>query len=339
MRDLAIDLGTANTLVWHADRGLMYSQPTVIAVNEKTNEVLSVGGEAWRMIGRTPSYVVATRPLARGAIDDFDVTQRMIRLLFSRVGIGRFPRPNVVIAVPSAITEIERRAVEEAAEQAGAKNAYLVEEPVAAAIGSGLPIQEPTGNLVVDVGGGTTEIAVMSLGGIVVSRAIRTGGFDLDAAISNYVRKEYTLAIGERTAEAVKHAVGSAYPLPEEGRVEIRGRDLVVGLPRTVVVSSEEIREALEEPLSDIVDAVKDCLSETPPELTQDVVVRGIFLTGGGALLQGLDRRLEAETGLPVHITDDALETVVRGTGTCLGSLDTLRELFLPKNKRKIWSS
>ena len=340
MRDLAIDLGTANTLVWIEGRGIVYSEPTVIALNSKTNQVLAVGDEAWRMIGRTPGYIVATRPLRRGAIDDFDVTQRMIRLLFSRVGAGRFPRPTVVVAVPSAITEVERRAVEEAAERAGAKTAYLIEEPVAAAIGAGLPIHEPAGNLVVDIGGGTTEIAVISLGGIVVSKAIRTAGFDIDAAIQTHIRKEYTLAIGERTAEAVKIAIGSAYPLADELRAEIRGRDLAAGLPRTLIVSSEEIRSAIEEPVCAIVDAVKDALAQTPPELAQDVLNRGIWLTGGGGLLQGLDRRIATETDIPTYVTEDALETVVRGAGVCIRSLADHVELFMPRSKRRrIWTA
>jgi rod shape-determining protein MreB and related proteins len=340
VRGLAIDLGTANTLVWHDARGIVYSEPTVIALNAKTNQVLAVGHEAWKMIGRTPGYIVATRPLRRGAIDDFDVTQRMIRLLFQRVGAARiFPRPTVVVAVPSAITEVERRAVEEASERAGARQCFLIEEPVAAAIGAGLPIQEPAGNFVCDIGGGTTEIAVISLGGPVVMKAIRIAGFDMDAAITNFVRKEYTLAIGERTAEAVKIAIGSAYPLAHELRAEVRGRDLATGLPRTLTLSSEEVRLALEDAVSAIVDAVKDALSETPPELSQDVLRRGIHLTGGGALLQGLDRRLHQETDIPVHVTDDALETVVTGAGRCLAETGMLRELFLPKSKRRrIWT-
>ncbi|HVE91217.1 MAG TPA: rod shape-determining protein [Actinomycetota bacterium] len=340
MRDLAIDLGTANTLVWSDGKGIVYSEPTVIALNTKTQAVLAVGNEAWQMIGRTPGYIVATRPLRRGAIDDFDITQRMIRMLFAKVGAGRFFRSNVVVAVPSAITQVERRAVEEAAEKAGARAAYLVEEPVAAAIGAGLPINEPAGNMVVDIGGGTSEIAVISLGGVVVCKAIRTGGFDIDAAISNYVRKEYTLAIGERTAEAIKIAIGSAYPMHQELRAEIRGRDLAAGLPRTMAISSEEIRVAIDEPVTAIVDAVKDALSQTPPELGQDIMSRGIFLTGGGALLQGLDRRLSQETDIPVHVTENALETVVQGAGKCLESLREMQELFLPKIKRKrIWSA
>ena len=340
MRDIAIDLGTANTLVFSEGRGIVYSEPTVIALNTKTQGVLAVGHEAWRMIGRTPGYIVATRPLRRGAIDDFDVTQRMIRLLFAKVGSGRFPRPNVVISVPSAITEVERRAVEEAAEKAGARNAFLVEEPVAAAIGANLPIHEPAGNFVVDIGGGTSEIALISLGGVVVAKAIRIGGFDIDAAIMNYVRKEYTLAIGERTAEALKIAIGSAYPLHNELRAEIRGRDLAAGLPRTVVISSEELRVAIDEPVTAIVDAVKDALAETPPELSTDIIRRGIHLTGGGALLQGLDRRLHQETDITIHTAQNALETVVMGAGKCLESLRDHQELFLPKAKRRrIWSA
>ena len=340
MRNVAIDLGTANTLIWHEGRGIVYSEPTVIALNTTTNEVLAVGHDAWRMIGRTPGYIVATRPLRRGAIDDFDVTQRMIRLLFSRTGIGRFPRPKTVIAVPSAISEVERRAVEEAAERAGARTAFLIEEPVAAAIGAGLPIHEPAGNMIVDIGGGTTEIAVISLGGVVVSNAIRIGGFDIDAAVQTYMRKEYTLAIGERTAEAVKIEIGSAYPMASELRAEIRGRDLAAGLPRTVAISSEEIRTAIEEPVTAIVDAVKDALAETPPELGHDILTRGIFLTGGGALLHGMDRRISQETDIGVHVTEHALESVVMGAGRCLEASDLVQELFLPKIKRRrIWTA
>jgi rod shape-determining protein MreB len=305
------------------------NEPTVIALNSKTQQVLAMGQEAWQMIGRTPGYIVAVRPLRQGAITDFDITQRMIRLLLQRAGISRFTRPRVLICVPSAITEVERRAVEEAARRAGAAGAYLIEQPMAAAIGAGLPIHEPLGNMVVDVGGGTTETAVISLGGIVALQAIRVGSFDIDASIQTYVRREYGIAIGERTAEQIKMAIGSAHPLDDEVKAEVRGRDLMSGLPKTVILSPEEVREAIEEQVGAIVDSVVQCLGQAPPELAQDLIVQGIHLVGGGGMLRGLDRRLAQETAIPVHLVDAPLECVVLGAGKCLESFDSLKVMFM----------
>ena len=307
----------------------MLNEPTVIALNERTQQVLAMGHDAWQMIGRTPGYIVAARPLRQGAITDFDITQRMIRLLLQRAGVSRFNRPRVLICVPSAITEVERRAVEEAARRAGAAGAYLIEQPMAAAIGAGLPIHEPLGSMVVDVGGGTTETAVISLGGIVALQAIRVGGFDIDASIQTYVRREYGIAIGERTAEQIKMAIGSAYPTDDEVKAEVRGRDLMSGLPKVVILSPEEVREAIEEQVGAIVDSVVQCLGQAPPELAQDLIVEGIHLVGGGGLLKGLDRRLAQETAIPVHVVDAPLECVVLGAGKCLESFDSLKVMFM----------
>ena len=288
-----------------------------------------MGHEAWQMIGRTPGYIQAVRPLRKGAITDFDITQRMIRLLLQRAGVSRFNRPRVVICVPSAITEVERRAVEEAARRAGAAGAYLIEQPMAAAIGAGLPIHEPLGNMVVDVGGGTTETAVISLGGIVALQAIRVGSFDIDAAIQTYVRREYGIAIGERTAEEIKVAIGSASPTADAVKAEVRGRDLMAGLPKTVILSPEEVRHAIDEQVSAIVDSVVQCLGQAPPELAQDLIVQGIHLVGGGGMLSGLDQRLAEETAIPVHLVEAPLECVVLGAGKCLEEFDSLRVMFM----------
>jgi len=328
-RDLAIDLGTANTLVYARDRGIVLNEPTVIALNEKTQAVLAMGHDAWQMIGRTPGYIVAVRPLRKGAITDFDITQRMIRLLLKRAGVTRFNRPRVLICVPSAITEVERRAVEEAARRAGAADPYLIHQPMAAAIGAGLPIHEPLGNMVVDVGGGTTETAVISLGGIVALQAIRVGSFDIDASIQTYVRRDYGMAIGERTAEEIKLAIGSAYPVDDSVKAEVRGRDLMTGLPKTVILSPDEVRAAIDEQVSAIVDSVVQCLGQAPPELAQDLIGQGIHLVGGGGMLRGLDRRLEEETAIPVHLVDAPLECVVLGAGRCLEAFDSLKVMFM----------
>ena len=328
-RDLAIDLGTANTLVYARGRGIVLNEPSVIALNQQTGDVLAMGQEAWHMIGRTPGYIVAVRPLRQGAITDFEITQRMIRLLLQRAGLSRFHRPRVLICVPSAITEVERRAVKEAARQAGAAEAQLIEQPMAAAIGAGLPIHEPLGNMIVDVGGGTTEVAVISLGGIVALQAIRVGSFDIDASIQTYVRREYGIAIGERTAEEIKLAIGSAYPTEDEVKAEVRGRDLMSGLPKTVILSPEEVRGAIEEQVRAIVDAVVHCLGQAPPELAQDLIVQGINLVGGGGMLRGLERRISEETQLPVHLVDAPLECVVLGAGKCLEAFESLRVLFM----------
>ncbi len=328
-RDLAIDLGTANTLVYARGRGIVLNEPSVIALNSRTGDVLAMGHEAWQMIGRTPGYIVAVRPLRQGAITDFDVTQRMIRLLLQRAGVSRLNRPRVVICVPSAITEVERRAVTEAARRAGAADAQLLEQPMAAAIGAGLPIHEPLGNMVVDIGGGTTETAVISLGGVVALQAIRVGSFDIDAAIQTYVRREYGIAVGERTAEEIKVAIGSAWDVGDEVKAEVRGRDLMTGLPKTVILSPSEVRHAIEEQVSAICDSVIACLGDAPPELAQDLIVQGIHLVGGGGMLRGLDVRLANETNIPVHLVDAPLECVVLGAGRVIESYDSLKVMFM----------
>jgi rod shape-determining protein MreB len=328
-RDLAIDLGTANTLVYAKGRGIVLNEPTVIALDSRTNTVLNMGREAWQMIGRTPGYIVAVRPLRKGAITDFDITQRMIELLLKRAGISRFGRPRVLICVPSAITAVERRAVEEAARAAGANSVSLIEQPTAAAIGAGLPIHQPLGNMVCDIGGGTTETAVISLGGVVALEAIRVGSFDIDATIQAYVRREYGIAIGERTAEEIKVAIGSAWPMDDAVKAEVRGRDLMSGLPKTVILAPEEVREAIEEQVGAIVDAVLRCLGSAPPELSQDLLTQGLHLVGGGGMLKGLDRRLSEETGLPVKLVEAPLECVVMGAGKCIEDFDAVHDLLL----------
>jgi rod shape-determining protein MreB and related proteins len=326
--DLAIDLGTANTLVFQEGGGIVFNQPTVVAIETPTGAVLALGGEAWEMIGRTPAKIVAIRPLRRGAITDYEVTEQMIRLILKRMGVGRFSRPKVLICVPSAITEVERRAVRDATTTAGARDVFLVEEPMAAAIGAGLPIHEPLGNLIVDVGGGTTEVAMLSMGGIISQRSIRVGGFDMDDSVQLYVRRQYGIAIGERTAERVKIATGSAYPSAEATSAQIQGREIATGMPRAAELSQEEIREALAESVNAIVQSTRDTLSESDPELGHDVLERGIFLTGGGALLHGLDMRISQECEVPVHLTDQPLETVVLGAGRCLELLAESSQLF-----------
>jgi rod shape-determining protein MreB and related proteins len=328
-RDIAIDLGTANTLVYQKQRGILFSEPTVIALNKETGVVLAMGEEAWHMIGRTPGYIVAVRPLRAGAISDFDITEKLIRLILQKSGVTRFSRPRVLVCVPSALTEVERRAVEEATLSAGARTCYLIEEPMAAAIGAGLPIHEPMGNLVVDVGGGTTEVALISLGGVVTNAAVRMGGFDLDAAIQSYVRREYAMAIGERTAEKIKIAIGSAFPRMQEEKAEIRGRDMSSGLPKNIIITSEELREAINEQLRLVVGAVIDCIGSSPPDLVQDVLMTGITLTGGGGMLSGLDMLLSQEAEVPVHVTEQPLESVVLGAGKCLESFQDLKQIFL----------
>jgi rod shape-determining protein MreB len=328
-RDLAIDLGTANTLVYQRQRGILFAEPTVLALNKETGAVLAMGEEAWRMIGRTPGYIVAVRPLRSGAISDFDVTEKLIRLILQRSGVSRWARPKVLVCVPSALTEVERRAVEEATLSAGARSCHLIEEPMAAAIGAGLPIHEPLGNLVVDVGGGTSEVALISMGGIVTNTAVRVGGFDLDAAIQNYVRREYTIAIGERTAERIKISIGSAFPMAQEEKAELRGRDLASGMPKNILITSEEIREALTEPVRAIVSATIECIGSSPPDLVQDVLTQGITLTGGGGMLAGLDMLLSQEAEVPVHVTEQPLEAVVLGAGRCLEAFQNLKSVFL----------
>jgi rod shape-determining protein MreB len=333
-RDIAVDLGTANTLVYVRGRGVVLNEPSVVALNTETQGILAVGTEAKRMIGRTPSNIVVIRPLKDGVIADFDVTERMLRYFIQQVHRRRaFAKPRIVVAVPSGITSVEQRAVKEAGYQAGARRVYIIEEPMAAAIGSGMPIHEPTGNMIVDIGGGTTEVAVISLGGVVTSQSVRTGGDEIDAAIISYVKKEYSLLLGERTAEEIKMSIGSAFPLPDEPSAEIRGRDLVSGLPKTIVVSSEEIRKAIEEPVNDIIDAIKTTLDKCPPELAGDVMDRGIVLTGGGALLRGLDERLRHETGMPVLLADNPLHSVALGSGKCVEDFEALQQVLVAESR------
>ena len=333
-RDMAVDLGTANTLVYVRGRGIVLDEPSVVAINTRTGAVLAVGSEAKRMIGRTPGHIIAIRPLKDGVIADFDVTEQMLRHFIRAVHKRRFlTKPRVIVCVPSGITGVEQRAVEEATVQAGARAAYIIEEPVAAAIGAGLPVHEPAGNMVVDIGGGTTEVAIISLGGIVTSQSIRVGGDGIDAAIITHIKREYSLMLGERTAEEIKIAIGSAYPLPDEPEAEVRGRDLVSGLPKTIVVSAEEIRQAIEEPVNATVSAVKNTLDKAPPELAADVMDNGIVLTGGGALLHGLDERLKHETGMPIHIPSDPLTCVVVGSGKCLEEFETLKKVLISSSR------
>ena len=333
-RDMVVDLGTANTLVYVRGRGIVLNEPSVVAINTKSGAILAVGAEAKRMIGRTPAHIVAIRPLKDGVIADFDVTEKMLRYFIQKVHRRSFlAKPRVVVCVPSGITGVEQRAVEEATISAGARSAYIIEEPMAAAIGAGLPVHEPTGNMVVDIGGGTTEVAVVSLGGIVTSQSIRIGGDELDESIINYIKKEYSLMLGERTAEEIKMEIASAFPLPEEQQAEIRGRDLVSGLPKTIIVSAEEIRRAIEEPVNAIVDAVKNSLDKTPPELAADIMDKGIVLAGGGSLLKGLDERLKHETGMPIHIAEDPLFAVAIGSGKCLEEFESLKRVLISSTR------
>jgi rod shape-determining protein MreB len=322
-------------LVYARGEGIVLNEPSVIALNSRTNEVLAMGRDAWKMIGRTPSYIVAVRPLRKGAITDFEVTQEMIRLLLKRVGVNRFNRPRVVICVPSAITAVEKRAVTEAARKAGATEAQLIEQPMAAAIGAGLSINEPMANMVVDIGGGTSETALISLGGVVALQAVRVGSFDIDAAIITYIRREYGIAIGEQTAEEIKILIGSAHPTPDEVRAEVRGRELMSGLPKTVILSAAEVREAIAEPVNAMVDSVLSCVGEAPPELAQDLIEHGIHLVGGGALLKGLDLRLSKESEVPVRIVRQPLESVVLGAGRVVESYEELRDMFMGARVRR----
>ncbi len=329
-RDIGIDLGTANTLVYVKDHGIVLREPSVVAVKSGTNEVVAVGDDAKRMLGRTPGGITAIRPLKDGVIADFRVTEAMLRHFIHKVHNRRSlfrPRPRVVIAVPSGITEVEKRAVKESAEQAGAREVYLMEEPMAAAIGVGLPVQEAAGNMIVDIGGGTTEVAIISLSGIVYARSVRVAGDELDDAIINYMKRAYNLMIGERTAEEIKLRIGSAFPLGKESTMEVKGRDMVAGLPKTITITSQEVREAMLEPLNTIIDAVRTTLERCPPELSADLVDRGIMLAGGGALLRGLDKLLQEETALPVHVAEDPLSAVAEGTGRVLSELEFLRKV------------
>jgi rod shape-determining protein MreB len=323
-RDMAVDLGTANTLVYVRGRGIVLSEPSVVAIDTRSGEVHAVGVEAKRMLGRTPGSIQAIRPLKDGVIADFDVTEQMLRHFIQKVHQHRFAHPRVVVCVPSGVTGVERRAVEEATLSAGARQAYLIEEPMAAAIGAGLPIAEPAGNMIVDIGGGTTEVAVISLGGIVVSQSLRVGGDEMDDAIINHVKKEYKLLIGQQTAEEIKLEIGSAHPLKEEIQAEVRGRDLLTGLPKTVILSSDEVRHALDEPVGQIIDAIKQTLDKTPPELAADIMDRGLMLAGGGSLLGGLDERLRQETHMPVHVAESPLTCVAVGSGRSLEEFEVI---------------
>ncbi|MFD7645344.1 rod shape-determining protein [Kitasatospora sp. NPDC059795] len=336
-RDLAIDLGTANTLVYVRGKGIVLNEPSVVAVNTNTGGILAVGAEAKQMIGRTPGNIVAIRPLKDGVIADFEITERMLRYFILKIHRRRYlARPRVVVCVPSGITGVERRAVVEASMLAGARQVHIIEEPMAAAIGAGLPVHEPTGNMVVDIGGGTTEVAVISLGGIVTAQSLRVAGDELDNAIVQHIKKEYSLLLGERSAEQIKMSIGSAFGLDGEKdeHAEIRGRDLVSGLPKTVVISAAEVREAIDEPVNSIIDAVKTTLDQCPPELAGDVMDRGIVLTGGGALLRGLDERLRRETGMPVHIAENPLDSVALGAGKCVEEFEALQQVLDAQPRR-----
>jgi rod shape-determining protein MreB len=328
-----VDLGTANTLVYLQGRGIVLNEPSVVAIDARDARPLAVGLEAKRMIGRTPAHIQAVRPLRDGVIANFEICEKMLAYFIRRVHPSRLSKPEMVICVPSGVTGVEKRAVMDAAEAAGARQAWIIEEPMAAAIGAGLPVHEPTGNMVVDIGGGTTEVAVISMGGIVTSQSVRIAGDELDEAIIAFIKKEYSLALGERTAEEIKIALGSACPLQDEVSAEIRGRDLISGLPKTIVTTTEEIREAIEEPVAAIVDAVKVTLDKTPPELAADIMEQGIVLTGGGALLHGLDARLAAETGMPIVIADNPLHSVAFGSGQCLEQLGVLSDVLMTSSR------
>ena len=331
--DLAIDLGTANTLVYVKGKGIVLSEPSVVAVRKDGrggNRVLAVGKEAKMMLGRTPGNIVAIRPMKDGVIADFEVTEAMLRHFIRKVHNRRsLVRPRIIICIPSGVTQVEKRAVRESAESAGAREVFLIEEPMAAAIGAGLPITEPTSNMVVDIGGGTTEVAVISLAGIVYSKSVRVGGDKMDAAILQHIKRKYNLLIGERTAELIKTTIGNAYPTDKVETMLIKGRDLVSGIPKTIEIDSNEIRESIQEQVDAILEVVKVALEQTPPELAADIVDNGIYLTGGGALLKGLDRLLREETGLPISVTDDPLSTVVLGSGKALDNLDILKEVMI----------
>lgn len=328
--DLAIDLGTANTLVYVKGKGIVLSEPSVVAVNKDTNRVLAVGKEAKEMLGRTPGNIIAVRPMKDGVIANFDLTEAMLKYFIRKVhNRNTLVRPRIIIGVPSGITQVEKRAVRDSAKQAGAREVYLIDEPMAAAIGAGMPIEEPSGNMIVDIGGGTTEVAVISLSGIVYCKSVRVGGDEMDEAIVSYIKRKHNLLIGERTAEQIKIAIGSAYPMEERKTVEVKGRDLIAGVPKIISITDEEIRNSLAEPIYTIIDTVRIALERTPPELAADIVDRGITLAGGGSLLSGLDILLKEETGLPIKMAQDPLSAVVLGTGRALDSLDLLKKVAL----------
>lgn len=323
-KDMGIDLGTANTLIYMKGKGIILNEPSVVAIkNDSVQKVLAVGDQAKDMIGRTPGNIVAIRPLKDGVIADFDVTQTMLKMFIKKVTKNSsFVRPRIVVCYPSGVTTVEKRAIEEATRQAGAREVYLLEEPMAAAIGAGLPVNEPTGSMIVDIGGGTTEVAIISLGGIVTSKSLRVAGDEFDVAIVNYIKKEYNLMIGERTAEQIKFEIGSAYNLEEETTMNIKGRDLVTGLPKLITITSNEVRDALREPIFAIIEAIKSTLEKTPPELAADIMDKGIMLTGGGAFLRELDKLINVETHMPVHIAENPIDCVVLGTGMALDTID-----------------
>ncbi|MBP7460714.1 MAG: rod shape-determining protein [Candidatus Delongbacteria bacterium] len=328
--DIGIDLGTANTLIHIERRGIVVNEPSVVAQDVKTRKILAIGNEAKEMVGRTPNEIVAVRPLKDGVIADFELTEEMLRLFLKKVQKYRWLiRPRIVICVPSGITEVEKRAVKDAAEHAGAREVYLATEPMAAAIGVGLPVDSPTGSMIIDIGGGTTEIAVIALGGIVNGTSIRVGGDEMDEAIIQYMKKTYNLLIGERTAEQIKFRIGSAYPTSDEEEMEVKGRDLIAGIPKTIKITSSETREAMAEPINDIVEAVKLALEKTPPELSADILDRGIIMTGGSSMLKGLDERLRQETNLPINVVEDPLTCVVRGAGKILSDLSYYSKILI----------
>lgn len=333
-RDIGIDLGTANTIVHVKGKGIVIREPSVVAINKKTNTILTVGDAAKNMIGRTPGDIVAIRPMRDGVIADFDITQSMLKYFIKKVSKSTLlSKPRVVICVPTGVTEVEKRAVEEATYHAGGREVLLIEEPMAAAIGANLPVEEPSGSMVVDIGGGTSEVAVISLGGIVTSRSLRIAGDEFDQSIGNYIKKEYSLMIGERTSEEIKVTIGAAYPKPSEQVINIRGRDLVSGLPKNINITASEITDALKEPLSAIIDAIKYTLERTPPELASDIIDRGIMLTGGCALLSGLDKLIYEETGIPVLVAEDPLDCVALGAGKVLEGIETMRKVLISPRK------
>lgn len=328
--DLGIDLGTANTLVFVRGKGIVLREPSVVAIHNDTKQILAVGSEAKQMLGRTPGNIVAIRPMKDGVIANFEITEAMIKYFIQRVHNRKtLVRPRVIIAVPSGITQVEKRAVRDSAESAGSREVYLIEEPMAAAIGVGLPIQEPSGNMIVDIGGGTTEVAVISMSGIVYSKSVRVAGDEMDEAVINYIKRKYNLLIGERTAEEIKIQIGSAYPLEKRKTMEVKGRDLVAGIPKTLIISDEEIREALAETFTTIVEAVKTALEKTPPELAADIVDKGIIIAGGGSMIPGLDQLLREETGLPITTAENPLNAVVQGTGKVLEEIELLKKVSI----------
>lgn len=333
-RDLAIDIGTANTVIYQSHRGVVLNEPSIICINTENGSVLSVGSEARNMVGRTPDHIVSIRPLKDGVVADFDTAQKMLRIFMEKVGMKKLlSKPTVIVAVPPVVTSVEHRAIKDAAFAAGARKVYIMEEPMAAAIGAGLPIQEPVGSMIVDIGGGTTDVAVISLGGIVTSRSIRVGGDALDASIVAFIKNEHSLLIGERTAEELKIAIGSAFKSHDNATARIRGRDLVTGLPKDLMVTAKEVHIAIEDSLVRIVTAIKNTLEETPPDLVSDLSRNGIMLAGGGALLHGLTDRLRHETGMPINIAEDPLYAVVNGAGKCVENIDLLKKILVPESK------